>query len=287
MIKLQRLMGWIIWPALSLGQGVVINEIAWMGTAASATDEWIELVNTRETAVDLGGWRLRGADGTPNILLSGRIAAQGCFLLERTDDTTISDIGADQIYTGDLKNSGEWLLLFDADSLVADEVRCDTSGWFAGSNAPKRTMERRHPLLSGNDPGNWADNDSSRCNGLDARGNPIQGTPGEMNSVFDISLAVRAPLREVSAPRVSCGVFPNPSPGQMRITWPAVPGEIRIEIYDILGRRVRCWPRWPRHPGVLTWDGRDERGRATAAGLYFARLTQDGKLVATLRLLRQ
>jgi len=39
----------------------------------------------------------------------GFITAHGFYLLERTDDTTVSDIGADQIYTGGLNNNGETL----------------------------------------------------------------------------------------------------------------------------------------------------------------------------------
>jgi uncharacterized repeat protein (TIGR01451 family) len=38
---------------------VIISEIAWAGTAASAEDEWIELRNIGGTPVDLTGWALR------------------------------------------------------------------------------------------------------------------------------------------------------------------------------------------------------------------------------------
>ncbi len=38
---------------------VIISEIAWAGTAASAEDEWIELQNLGTTSVDLTGWTLQ------------------------------------------------------------------------------------------------------------------------------------------------------------------------------------------------------------------------------------
>ena len=76
---------------------VVINEVAWMGTAANAADEWIELYNITAQNIDLTGWTLKSADTSPNITLSGSIPAHGFFLLERTNDTTVSDITADQI----------------------------------------------------------------------------------------------------------------------------------------------------------------------------------------------
>ena len=59
---------------------VVINEIAWGGTAASPSDEWIELYNTTDQAIALTGWSLVALDGTPAISLEGIIPAGGYFL---------------------------------------------------------------------------------------------------------------------------------------------------------------------------------------------------------------
>ncbi|OHA48730.1 MAG: hypothetical protein A2806_01230 [Candidatus Terrybacteria bacterium RIFCSPHIGHO2_01_FULL_48_17] len=120
---------------------VVINEIAWMGTTTSTADEWIELANFGSESVDLSGWTIEAADGTPTILLSGTISARGYFLLERTDDETIPTITADQIYTGALSNSGEVLLLKDADNNTVQTIDA-FSGWPAGDNTTKQTMER-------------------------------------------------------------------------------------------------------------------------------------------------
>jgi hypothetical protein len=46
---------------------VVFSEIAWMGTTTSSNDEWIELYNNTDGAIDLTGWTLNAADGTPSI----------------------------------------------------------------------------------------------------------------------------------------------------------------------------------------------------------------------------
>ena len=37
---------------------VVINEIAWMGTKANSSDEWIELYNNTSQDISLEGWTL-------------------------------------------------------------------------------------------------------------------------------------------------------------------------------------------------------------------------------------
>jgi hypothetical protein len=135
---------------------VVINEVAWMGTAASSYDEWIELYNNTDEAIDLTGWKLEAADGTPSIMLFGIIPARGFFLLERTNDDTVKDIRADLIYGNDgpswaLKNEGEILYLKDPSNTIIDTANGDGGPWPAGTAAggkpPYATMERIDPSL--------------------------------------------------------------------------------------------------------------------------------------------
>lgn len=121
--------------------GTIINEIAWMGTETSASDEWIELYNNTDQDIDLTGWTLKALDDRPEITLEGTIAANGYFLLERTDDSSVSDIAADQIYTGALGNSGESLELRNTENTLIDSLDF-TEGWPTGDNSTKQTMER-------------------------------------------------------------------------------------------------------------------------------------------------
>ena len=165
--------------------GIVINEVAWCGTKANSADEWIELYNAGSQVVDLTGWILTSHDGSPDIILEGTIPADGYFLLERTDDDTISDITADQTYTGPLNNSGESLTLREASGAVVDTANGDGGGWPAGSASdgtpPYASMERRDAQALDSDA-NWGANDGSIRNGLDAEGSPINGTPKAPNS---------------------------------------------------------------------------------------------------------
>jgi uncharacterized repeat protein (TIGR01451 family) len=164
---------------------VVINEVAWMGTQANSTDEWIELFNATNAPIPLVNWTLVADDGTPSITLDGVIPANGFYLLERTDDDTVSDIPADQIYTGALENdpSAETLRLRDENGALIDAVNGDGGTWPAGENVSKHTMERQNPQAEGSDD-NWADNNGLvRC-GLDASDSPINGTPRARNSVY-------------------------------------------------------------------------------------------------------
>ncbi len=54
--------GLLLGGAVCLGIDLVISEVAWAGTAASSNDEWIELHNQGDEAVDLVGWQLAFGD---------------------------------------------------------------------------------------------------------------------------------------------------------------------------------------------------------------------------------
>ncbi|MDW8068414.1 MAG: lamin tail domain-containing protein [Anaerolineae bacterium] len=177
---------------------VVINEVAWGGTAASANDEWIELYNTTSEPITLTGWMIRASVGGPTITLSGVIPSYGFFLLERTDDSTVNDVPADQIYGNDgstwaLGNTGEVLTLTDALGQIIDTANSDGGAWPAGtaSTGPLTytTMERIDPTAPDTDA-NWASNNGVIRNGRDMNNNPINGTPKARNSVSYADLVV-------------------------------------------------------------------------------------------------
>ncbi|MBN1935638.1 MAG: lamin tail domain-containing protein, partial [Anaerolineae bacterium] len=139
---------------------VVISEIAWMGTAVSSDDEWIELYNNTSSPINLTGWMLTAADGTPSIALAGTIPAGGYFLLERTDDTTVLGVTADQLYTGASGNDGENLVLRDNASNIIDQVNCGI-GWFSGHTDGRVPMVRVSTTSDGSQASNWTYN--PRC----------------------------------------------------------------------------------------------------------------------------
>jgi hypothetical protein len=158
---------------------ILINEVAWAGTFASSSDEWIELMSMSSSIINLEGWRLTDG-GDINILLAGSLPSHGFYLLERSDDETISNITADMIYTGSLNNSGDRLALFDPENNIIDTAD-GILGWPGGSASTRASMERR----GGDDrTGNWGDYIGWGGTGLDARGSPVHGTPRQTNSLF-------------------------------------------------------------------------------------------------------
>lgn len=160
----------------------VINEIGWMGTDHSPYDEWIELYNPSQIDIDLTHWNLTSVDGSPNITLNGVIKADDFFVLERTDETTLS-IGSDQIYTGSLSNSGEEIILLNPNGHAIDQT--PAGSWAGGSNSkPKQSLERINAFQgTGANTNNWGTTEATASTIIDASGNTLRGTPGSYNSI--------------------------------------------------------------------------------------------------------
>ncbi len=162
---------------------VVISEVAWMGSAASANHEWIELYNDGG-AVAVDGWTL--SDGMNlNIPLAGTIPAQSYVVLERSSDASAPGT-AFLIYTGALVNTGAVLQLKRSDGGIEDQVaggenwvsiggdnltketaQYTTTGWVTGVATPgaRNSGSPRSP----SDP---TDSDEETDEGNDAEGTP-------------------------------------------------------------------------------------------------------------------
>lgn len=164
---------------------VVINELAWMGTKANSSDEWIELYNNSDSTVDLNGWILSWGDNSFTFSATGTtstVPGNSFYLLERTDSQT-TDVSEDQIFVGAFNNEGEKIELRNASGTLIDLINC-SSGWFKGSSSPDYiSMERINSKSKGNISSNWASNNMISKNGKDSDGNKINGTPRAENSV--------------------------------------------------------------------------------------------------------
>lgn len=148
---------------------VILNEIAWMGTLASYTNEWFEIKNISEDDVSLDGWQILDKASQIKIIFGENdlISANGFYLLERTDDNSVPDIPADKIYTGSLGDEEETLRIFDKNCNLIDEVSASPD-WPAGEKTNKKTMERKNDL-------SWQTYFGQEENG-------IMGTPKKENS---------------------------------------------------------------------------------------------------------
>jgi phosphatidylserine/phosphatidylglycerophosphate/cardiolipin synthase-like enzyme len=165
---------------------VFISEVGWGGTAASSSDEWIELYNAGEQSVSLQGWRLFDSSGDVDVVLTGTLAGGAFFLLERTAEDTLSNLLANVLYTGGLHNGGEQLTLLDNEDQLVDQANGTGGAWPAGSAAPDyRSMERVAPGENAV-VDEWHSYDGPPSTILDADGNPVNGSPGQPNVAWSM-----------------------------------------------------------------------------------------------------
>jgi hypothetical protein len=266
--------------------GVVLNEIAWAGTAANGQDEWIELRNCSASAVDLAGWILMigeariplsiAEEGTAEVRRS-TLDPGGFLLLERTDDSAVSDIAADVIYKGTLSNAGADIVLLDAGGSVIDQAKYAASGWPAGSASegamPYATMERVDPVEMGDV---WRTNDGLVVCGIDAAGNTLRGTPRAANS---------ATVDYLTTPRVQL-LAPTTGDAGCPITvqWQAVdpdgaPSALRVSV-AVRAEGADEWTTLAEDQadqGSFVWDC-SVAGRATAYELRVSAADPQGRV---------
>ena len=194
-----------------LQQGVILNEIAWMGGESSANDEWIELKNIGSSDFDIAGWQLVDKEGQIKAVFGGdaKIKAQGFYLLERTDDSAVSSVAADGIYQGALSDTNEALRLFDKQCNLIDEVFADVGSgmlWPVGEKKSKKTMER-----NSDNPG-WHTSEKSggtpRAENSVPMPSPVQSVEGAPTSTAPSGPADDAPPAESP---------PAPPPVEVRV----------------------------------------------------------------------
>jgi len=107
----------------------------------------------------------------------------------------------------------------------------------------------------------------------------LQANADQAKTLWNSLVAVDPP------PSVSNGIslaelMPNPFSGGTRLDLRIDrPRTLAASVYDTRGRRVRNLGERVFSPGPasLEWDGRDERGQAVGAGVYFLRVESEGQ----------
>ena len=141
-------------------EDVVIHElhyhsapISQEGRPVAETDEeWLELYNRGDAAIDLSGWQL--VDAVAYAFPSGTTLEPGGHLVVARDAAALRaahpDIAVVGDFSGRLGNAGDRVLLLDAAGNPADELRYHDGGrWPAAADGGGSTLELRDP---------WADN---------------------------------------------------------------------------------------------------------------------------------
>ncbi len=139
-------------------QGIVINEIHIDPPDKTKPAEFIELINTTGSPVDVGGWGF--TDGISFTFPGGTTIQPGGFLVIAEDPATLlSEFGVSGAlgpWEGSLRNSGETLALSDAAGALIDEVDYRLGfPWPVTGEAPGSSIELIHPGLDNDLGGHW------------------------------------------------------------------------------------------------------------------------------------
>ena len=150
-----------------------------------------------------------------------------------------------------LSNSGDSVLLFDADGFLFDKVV-----YTGDETETDFSLERINPEISANNSTNWGQSITAG------------GTPGEVNSIFaeykreDVSLAVTPEHFTPDGDGIdeTCVVSFN-------LPYPR--NEVTLRIYNRKGHLLREFSNsYGGESGECIWDGKDRKDETVPTGLY-------------------
>ena len=102
-------------------------------------------------------------------------------------------------------------------------------------------------------------------------------------SDIDVRIAVSSTFSQAALPQIAV-LYPNyPNPFNPSTTvryFLAGEENVRLNVYDLTGQRIRQLQHGRRHAGhhLLEWDGMDDSGTAVASGVYLLRLETERSL---------
>ncbi len=165
---------------------IIINEVAWGGTKASATDEWFELYNNENFDVDLSGMSFVLGNDELVVPLSGIIAPSDYFLVESSEEATSVPADLVTTFTTEMSDFGAPIKLKVGTTVIEEVPTNDSGRWFEGYSNPgdvTNTMERFLTDGDSSDASNWASPSKYMTLAQDRNGEDMRGTPGARNSI--------------------------------------------------------------------------------------------------------
>jgi hypothetical protein len=239
---------------------IVINEINYNSAPNFDPEDWVELYNNTQFPVDLSGWKFRDTLNTHIYTFPmNTILNSGKFLVLCRDTAAFTALfPAVTNYLGNfdfgLDNKGDMVRLYNSDDVMIDSLFYDDAvPWPLEPDGNGPTLSLKNPAFDNTLPENWA-----------ASGN--HGTPGIINDVYIKILDESDPLQPVKFELFQN--YPNPFNPETVIRFQlAEPAEVKIRIFDILGRQITEAVRQQFAAGVqqISWQAPAD----LSSGIYF------------------
>ena len=103
-----------------------------------------------------------------------------------------------------------------------------------------------------------------------------------VTAAYDSAVTVAAPIAPQSLEDARLVTAPNPFIGGTRVAFALARADaVDLGVYDLSGRLVRSLQSGMLAAGAhrFEWNGRDDRGRRSAAGVYFVRMSASGRVI--------
>jgi len=269
-------------------QNIKINEIMYKPIGWQAAEEWIELYNPTDSTYDLTNWRLRGAYTADYWQFPAGTMQPGQYIVTANNGQAFyNNYGfyPDYEVNGgtpavDLIASGNFQMDDEGDAVVLQNTEVSAAenelnwvdayswgqSWHAGfcdtRNVPEGSSIGRDSISTDTDVvEDW------QMYGSGA----MEPTPGERNAG---GLGVEEQL-EIKNYELKIECYPNPFNQQLAVSFELRDAsEVRLSIYDVLGREVQELGirNWELGKNTVIWEAEGE-----GSGVYFVRLMVDGR----------
>lgn len=247
------------------GQSVIINEINYNSAPDADTEDWVEIYNRSDAAVDISGWILKdGNDDNEFIFEASTILDAGAYLVIVRDLDDFKLVFPDVTNVVDsidfnFSNAGELVRLYNSSEVLIDQVEYDDeSPWPTEPDGDGPTLELRDPDLNNDLPSSWTTSTG-------------YGTPGSLNSVLSSNETdANNPLRFKLSQN-----YPNPFNPSTSISYSiAKPGVVKLEVFDLLGQKIASLVDRVQTAGEydVSFEASD-----IPSGIYIYRLSNNGQ----------
>jgi len=241
-------------------ESLVVNEIKFL--TEENQPQWLELYNKGAAPLCLLNWAI--ADEKDTLLIDS------CFFISPGQYKVIAaDSGLCARYAvpdslvciykklPHFNKDGDAIYLLNPGLGWVEQLNYNKN-WLEGEDARKPSLERINPQLDSRIPENWGPCTAAK-----------EATPAKVNSIF-------TPLQ---SRKLKLSVTPNPfSPDGdgfedytvISLNAPSPTARARMEIFDILGRKVRTLldNRFVGSHYTVVWNGRSDGGTKVRMGIY-------------------
>lgn len=210
---------------------LVINEINYNSSDSFDSGDWVEFINSTKNDLDISDWTFIDDTHTQTFSFNKAtiLGPKELIVIVKESDKFMSlypntDVQSDTMNTG-LSGSGESIYLYNDKGFLVDSLSYDDSSpWPEAADGDGSSLELVNSNLDNNIPDSW-------------RASSNTGTPGEINSVFVVSIEEE---NGVIPDKLGLSQnYPNPFNPSTIIQYQLnEQTEVTLEIFDLLGRKV-------------------------------------------------